>query len=93
MQLGSNNKVILETLNTTEARAYLNYLSFKIDQHYRDNAEIEDVVADMGERHDTEGTIMKESWQKLALSDKEEHQGHIEADEALIKKVKERFNL
>ena len=95
MQFGSDNKVILETLNATEARAYLSFLSNERERHKVEIAFCESAIRYAMSRfgHDTEGEILATSYGEFYKSAIKRHQEDIDDTDVLVRKVKERFNL
>ena len=95
MEFNQENKVKIDTLNTTEARAFLAFLECERKRH-----RIELNLCDLAIRncqevvlHDTEGEIFRNASRQFYESAKNRHQEDIDDIDNLVMRVKEGFAL
>ena len=89
------NKVIIGTMNTTQARAFIAFLDDEAHRHSRDQAECFEIMAVAHDRfgHDTESEMLTEAYCIFYTTEVENHQKDIDAILGLIRQVKEMFKL
>lgn len=95
MQFNNDHKVLLDTMSTTEARAYISFLLDERRRHEGDRVECEENKSASRDRfgHDTEGVQLAEALVEFWDSAIKRHQLDIDDIDTLVRKVKERFNL
>lgn len=95
MEFDSTHKVIPETMNVTQARAFIDFLEYESSRHYRDILEYEDVVEERRSQltYDTESQVYIDAFRRFCESAVERHNEDIGLVEKLIPEVKEMHHL
>jgi len=95
MEFNPNHKVKIETMNTTEARAFLAFLNDEKTRHITNQDECEHVIQNAEDRfpHDTEGEIMVDTYREFYHTAIIRHQGDVDDIEILLRQVKDMFKL
>lgn len=95
MEFNEHHKVLIDSMTATEARAYLLVEEQKQEWRKAEITLINSIMNDAHNRsgHDTEGAMSEEAYRLTCEESIRECQVDIADRDALIKRVKERFNL